>query len=119
MYRIFALLLVLGLAIPSMAAAGDNLKTIAKAIRDGTMNEGKQTTVIQGEEGRFHNIHNDIGLDCYSSHTGSAYQKDFLFLRKGEILPKDARGQADRAVCLGCHQKGGVGQTWYVGRSAQ
>lgn len=120
MLRIFAALLALGLALPVLADDGIDIGMAAREIRDGKIAVGKTYSTTLEDDSRFHNLHGDaLGLGCKSCHTGSAYQADFIFLRKGEIMPREARGQVDRAVCLGCHQTGGPATAWYVGRSGR
>lgn len=120
MVRTFAVLLALGLALPAMAQDGVDIEKIGREVREGKIAVGKTYSTGFEEGARFHTIHVDVlGLACKSCHSGTAYQSDFIFLRKGEVLSALAPGQADRAVCLGCHQTGGPASTWYVGREAQ
>lgn len=118
--RILPFLLALGLALSAAAKNSVNLGSVARDIREGKIDVGKTYSTGLDEDDRFHNIHSDaIGLGCKSCHSGDAYQDDYLLLRKGEILPRDARGQAERGACLGCHRTGGPASTWYVGRETK
>lgn len=120
MLRYLAIPLVLGLAFSAAAQDSINLGSVARDIRDKKIDVGKTYSTGVEEGDRFHNIHSDvIGVGCKSCHNGKAYQDDYILLRKGEILPKDARGQAERGVCLGCHRTGGPASTWFVGRETK
>jgi hypothetical protein len=120
MLRFLATLVILGLTSSAVAQDSANLGAITRDIRAGNIDVGRTYSMGVDGDDRFHNIHSDaIGLGCKSCHSGKAYHDDYILLRKGEILPKDARGQAERGVCLGCHRTGGPASTWFVGRETK
>lgn len=103
----------------SMAAEPDTptthkeLARIAEKIRNGEIDVGKDYSV-NVKTGRFHIIHADkLMLDCSTCHQGETYRKDYLIVGKNKPYPPKAKGRYQRSVCLGCHQKGGIGTRWY------
>ncbi|NOY16972.1 MAG: hypothetical protein GXP23_08585 [Gammaproteobacteria bacterium] len=89
------------------------LARLAEKIRSGEIDVGKDYSMNE-KTGRFHIIHADkLMLDCTTCHQGKAYRKDYLLVGKDKAYPARAKGQYQRSVCLGCHQKGGIARRWY------
>ncbi len=89
------------------------LARLAEKIRSGEIDVGKDYS-MNVKTGRFHIIHADkLMLDCTTCHQGKVYRKDYQLVGKDEPYPASAKGQYQRSVCLGCHQKGGMARRWY------
>ena len=108
-------------AVTAGEKGGQDLAEMAKAIRDGQVDVGKQLDMDK-KKGRFHRIHSDtVGLECEGCHVGKEYAKDYLLAGR-ENAERQAAGKGkggeksdvlDRSVCLGCHKTGGVATVWY------
>ena len=117
-------LLFTGAALTGAVTAGEkggqDLAEMAKAIRDGEIDVGKQLDMDK-KKGRFHVIHSDtVGLECEGCHVGKQYAKDYLLVgrtnaeRQAVGAGKGEKSDVlDRSVCLGCHKTGGVATVWY------
>jgi hypothetical protein len=118
------LLAILALAaFPSWAQQDEDIETdleiTARQIRSGEIPVAGPLS-MDYRKGRFHTIHIDLlGLDCGTCHWGERYQDDYLLVRKDEVLRKRAKGQADRQVCVACHQRGGIATTFYMRRAGE
>ena len=118
---LFILILLASFFLSTSIAADTNRQTdghkelarIAEKIRNGEIDVGKDYS-INTKTGRFHIIHADkLMLDCTTCHRGEHYRKDYLSMSKNKPYPSHAKGQYQRSVCLGCHQKGGIATRWY------
>lgn len=125
MKKLLAMTLALVLAAPALAEEQIDpdiqidLETMAKRIRSGEV-EVFGDISMDYRRGRFHTIHIDlIGLDCGTCHYGDRYQDDYQLLRKDEHLRRRAKGQATREACIACHQKDGIGTTYYMRRAGE
>ncbi len=98
---------------PTDSSTHKELARLAEKIRSGEIDVGKDYS-MNVKTGRFHIIHADkLMLDCTNCHQGKAYRKDYQLVGKDEPYPANAKGQYQRSVCLGCHQKGGIARRWY------
>lgn len=88
------------------------LDDTADRIREGGLDSdvGKKYTLAI--PGRYHNIHEALGLDCTTCHTDPK-APDFLYLRKAEFPKREHPGAVAAATCISCHQKGGVATPFY------
>ena len=111
------LLCLLAIAVSdAMADDFTTLDTLARQIRDGTIDVGNEYS-MDVSKGRFHRLHvNTLGLACASCHYGKQYQDDFLLVRKHESPRGWPPGQISRQTCIACHQVDGIATTFYVGR---
>lgn len=88
------------------------LAELAEKIRKGEIDVGNVYSMKPGA--RYHNIHaNVLGLDCTTCHVANKYPDDYLYQRKYKLPIRGAPGVVDRAVCLGCHTKGGIAHELY------
>ena len=89
-----------------------SLAEIAEKIRKGEIDVGKEYGMELGK--RYHNIHvNVLGLKCKTCHVAKKYAPDYIYQRKYKVPVRGAPGVVDRAVCLGCHKKGGIARELY------
>lgn len=109
---------------PPAGQVGMSLRKTAEAIRDGTINVGKEHS-LDPEKGRFHRVHasvlglNDesiLDIKCGGCHSTDEYPDSYLYLRKAEF-PRVVDGIKVRAVqrhfCISCHSGGSVSTVFY------
>ena len=95
------------------------LATTADKIRSGEIDVGDDYS-MNTDTGRFHVIHSDkVLMDCTHCHIGERYSPDYMSISRDKPYPVGAKGQYERSVCLGCHQEGGAGTTFYQGSATR
>lgn len=96
-----------------------SLARIAEQIRRGEIDVGDNYSMSE-QDGRFHIIHADrLLMDCSNCHYGKTYKPDYLSVSKHKPFPQKAKGQYQRAVCLGCHLEGGIATPFYRGSTLE
>jgi len=111
--------LFFSLASTHVVGQPEGLATTADKIRSGEIDVGSEYSMSE-ESGRFHTIHADkVLMDCSNCHIGEEYSQDYMGISKHKPYPAEAKGQYERSVCLGCHQEGGAGTTFYRGAATR